>query len=174
MNFEHEGVGETHTDPTRETIKLMNSDDTKITKHDQTKISIEGVEEDPVRHGRKLHDMYGHLGRPHGHCSMLAGAPEAHCQVARVFCAVHTSFNTDKHRKTQTHRHTDTHRHTQTDTQTHTDTHTDTQTHRHTETQTQTHTDLMQNVQRLKATSEQTRLGTHSQLVHFFENDGLT
>ena len=27
----------------------------------------------------------------------------------------------------------------------------------------------MQNVQRVKATSEQTHLGTHSQLVHFFE-----
>ena len=27
----------------------------------------------------------------------------------------------------------------------------------------------MQNVQRVKATSEQTHLGSHSQLVHFFE-----
>ena len=41
-------------------------------------------------------------------------------------------------------------------------------------TATATATDLMQNVQRIKATSEQTHLGTHSQLVHFFENDELT
>ena len=43
-----------------------------------------------------------------------------------------------------------------------------------TQTQTQTDTDLIQNVQSVKETSEQTRLGSHSQLVHFFENDELT
>ena len=35
-------------------------------------------------------------------------------------------------------------------------------------------TDLMQNVQSVKETSEQTHLGTHSQLVHFLENNELT
>ena len=39
---------------------------------------------------------------------------------------------------------------------------------------TDTDTDLMQNVQSVKETSEQTRLGSHSQLVHFLENNELT
>ena len=41
-------------------------------------------------------------------------------------------------------------------------------------TDTDTDTDLMQNVQSVKETSEQTHLESHSQLVHFFENDELT
>ena len=37
----------------------------------------------------------------------------------------------------------------------------------------QRQTEIMQNVQRVKATNEQTHLGTHSQLLHFLENDEL-